>query len=485
MCTKAIAHLPETFPVTSHTDFVGEGSIFVAIKGFERDGAQFIVKAIEKGATTVIVSKETIIPDDAAKLIEDRCVVVQRVDDPRQELALLSAVFADFPALKLKIIGITGTKGKTTTAFLLNEMLKAAGHRTAMMSSLYNEIDGGTFPTQFTTPQADYLHQFLKVCVDEQVDYVVMEVAAQAVTMHRTYGITFDAVIFTNLSQEHGEFYASMNDYYTAKVRLCDQLKNGGYFLVNADDEWGKKTLISHASDKTINLVSFGMVSTDVAVKGVQILESKTRLSGEIIGLSHAFSFECPVLLGTYNIYNVLAAASCALVLNISPLTIEHALKTCPPIPGRLERYFLPNGAICIIDYAHNPSSYKELLSTLRSLTSQLIVVFGCGGSRDAARRPIMGALAAQYADEIILTSDNPRAEDPNSIIADIESGIPLEDRSKVYKIVDRKEAIEYAYKKSREGSICALLGKGPDEYQIVGSIKSYFSEVDIIGSFK
>ncbi len=487
MCTKAIPHLPEVFPVTSHTDYVGAGSTFVAIKGFEQDGINFVARAIEKGASKIVMSREAVIPADAMEHILTYRVELIRVDDPRKELALLSAAAADYPAKKLKIIGVTGTKGKTTTTFLLNQMLKAGGKKTAMTSTLYNEIDGGIFPTEFATPQADYLHQFLKACVHEQIEYVVMEIAAQAVTVHRTYGLEFDAIIFTNLSQEHGEFYATMDDYFDAKTEIFNQLKQGAPLFVNADDEWGQKILASVAEYPGISIRSYGIDKQEVEFRASQP-EVASRLLGRIeeVNSGEGVSVCCPVLVGKYNMYNALAATACILYFDdISNGAIENALELCPPIPGRLERYFLPNGAVCIIDYAHNPSSYRELLSTLRLLTKHLIVVFGCGGKRDAARRPVMGSIAAEYADEIILTADNPRTEDPVQIINDIEQGISESDRYKVSKIVDRKEAIEQAYERSHMGSLCVLLGKGPNEYQIVGTVKSYFSEVEIIGSFK
>jgi UDP-N-acetylmuramoyl-L-alanyl-D-glutamate--2,6-diaminopimelate ligase len=487
MCTKAIPHLPEVFPVTSHTDYVGAGSTFVAIKGFEQDGINFIARAIEKGASKIVASHEAVIPADALEHMATYCVELIRVDDPRKELALLSAAAADYPAKKLKIIGVTGTKGKTTTTFLLNQMLRVGGKKTAMTSSIYNEIDGGIFPTEFATPQADYLHQFLKACVHEQIEYVVMEIAAQAVTVHRTYGLEFDAIIFTNLSQEHGEFYATMDDYFSAKTAIFDQLKRGAPLFVNADDQWGQKILASSALYPDVSLCSYG-----IDAEHVDFRASEPEVAGRLLGTikesksGKAVAVACPVLIGKYNMYNALAATACIISCEeITSGVIENALDVCPPIPGRLERYFLPNGAVCIIDYAHNPSSYRELLSTLRQLTKHLIVVFGCGGKRDAARRPIMGGIAAQYADEIILTSDNPRTEDPTLIMHDIERGIAEKDREKVSKVVDRKQAIEQAYERSRMGSLCVLLGKGPNEYQIVGTVKSYFSEVEIIGSFK
>lgn len=481
MCTKSIAHIPATFPVTSHTDYVGKDSVFVAIKGDKQDGVLFIPQAIAKGATTLVIHEDAVLPDATSSLIAQLNIRVYKTDNPRKELALLSAVLADNPADKLKIIGITGTKGKTTTTFLLNHLLKSSGYKTAMLSTVHNEIDGGVFPTNLTTPQPDYIHQFLKVCVAEDIEYVVMEVAAQAVSLYRTHGISFESIIFTNLSQEHGEFYATMQDYFDAKCQLFEQLKEGGSLIINSDDSWAQKIIASSQQE----LQHFSMHDPMAPYQIKQSDASRNYLSATISWRSRSESVNCPVLVGTYNLYNILAATACALEMGVPIESIKGSLQTFPSIPGRLERYFLPNGATCIIDYAHNPSSYQELLSTLRDLTHHLIIVFGCGGERDAARRPVMGGIAARYADEIILTSDNPRSENPHTIIHDIMAGIPEPDHSKVHTVIDRKEAIEYAYARSKPGTIFALLGKGPDEYQIIGTVKSSFSEIEILQSLR
>lgn len=468
--------LPKTFPVTCHTQFVDQGSTFVVIKGYNTDGVQYIVDAIQKGATKIVLHKDVVLPDEVEQIIKNNAVDIERVDDTRLALAQLSAQAAQYPTQQLKIIGITGTKGKTTTAFLLEHILRMSGHKTALISTVHNKINGYDLPPSLTTPQPDYLHQFLKKCVEEQVEYVVMEVAAQALTLHRVAGMQFDGVIFTNLALEHLEFYASMEDYFAAKCTIFNQLKQDAPALVYADDEWGARIIKNNVS-----VLSYGMQQDKVNFAAHQKQSATNTLMFDVVWNNKTYTFEIPSLLGAFNMQNALAAIGMALKLGIEYTKIQHALQAFPGIRGRLERHSLPNGATCIIDYAHNPLSYQAVLSVLRNLTEHLIVVFGAGGQRDASRRPLMGGIAAEFADCMVLTSDNPRTEDPHKIIDDIVSGIPAELQHKIVREIDRKKAIEKAYALSKPTSIITVLGKGPDEYQIVGNTKTYFSEVAII----
>lgn len=510
--------IPLIFPVTCHTNHVGPGSTFVAIKGYEKDGADFISQAIEKGATSIVIENEVKLSDQVMVLIDQKNVAVRRVPDARLALALLSAQAASNPAQPLKIIGITGTKGKTTTSFLLWHILKTAGYKTALLSTVNNYIGDEKFPAPLTTAQPDYLHQFLKLCVEQNVTHVVMEVAAQALSLHRVYGIEFDGIIFTNFSLEHLEFYSSMEEYFAAKCRIFASAKPHAPILINGDDAWCKKIsrapnmeLFSINKEKDIRcfIRSWRVIGTPCVPESTSHDSKKNDLwfvnpvlhtqngnsprTGKIfmnidvkntsVDLIKQDSFSCPALVGSFNAYNATAAATMALKLGVSPDALARGLATFSGVRGRFEKHELPNGAVCIIDYAHNPSSYESVLGALRAMTDHLIVVFGAGGKRDPSKRPIMGGLAAQFADVVMITSDNPRTEDPETIIADIERGIAPIHAAKVIKIVDRKDAIERAYAVARKGSIIALLGKGPDEYQIIGEQKFPFCEVEIIRS--
>lgn len=468
--------MPAVFPVTCHTDFVGPQSIFVAIEGYSDNGINYIKKAIEKGARTIVVHLDTVLDSSLCNFIQEHGVVVEYVANTRKALAEMSANAAGNPAQKLKIVGITGTKGKTTTSFLLEHVLSANLNKTALISSAQNRICGYNFPAPLTTPQPDYLQQFLKLCVEHQVEYVVMEVAAQALTLHRVEGIAFCGLIFTNFSHEHLEFYPTMEDYFCAKSLIFSMAAEGAPLLINADDSYGKKLLTRHSHAQ-----AYAFNADGVNYKG---LHNEDPVCGLNLTIEFAYStqaFVCTRLFGTYNGYNVLAAVSMALALGVSSAVIVQALHAFSGVPGRLQEYHLPNGARCFIDYAHNPESFEAVLSTLRALTPRLIVLFGAGGGRDKSKRPIMGNIAARIADIVVVTSDNPRLEDPVVIAADIVQDIPTDLRHKLIQELDRKKAIEQAYFLSGNGSIIALLGKGPDEYQIVGKTKHYFSEQDII----
>lgn len=466
--------LPTHFPVTCHTDFVGKNSIFVAIKGYKNDGIEYIPLALQKGATTIVVQQSAVLSGEILHLIEQHDAQLIKVENSRLALAQLSASHAGWPANKLRIIGITGTKGKTTTSFLVEHILKTAGYRTALLSTVHNKIDDTLFAAPLTTAQPDYLHQFLKLCVDQKIDWVVMEIAAQALSLHRTDGLQLDGIIFTNFSQEHAEFYASQDDYFQAKKRIFDLAKPEARLIINADDSWCLP-LIKEYSASSISL------ENNQADFFMQLQESSPCIKALLTGKQSTIDIDCPALLGRYNAYNI--AAACAMVssLGVDAAAIAKGLKTFDCVPGRMQRYVLPNGALSIIDYAHNPSSFEQILSLLRSMTDQLIVVFGAGGDRDKTKRPVMGAIASRYADIVILTMDNPRSEDPQAIIQDILAGISQDNLNKVNCILDRQRAIEQAYTYSKQSTIIALLGKGPDEYQIIGTTKIYFSESKIL----
>ncbi len=458
--------LPAFYKVSSHTDTIGKGSTFVAIAGTKKDGTHFIKTAVEKGATTLVLESNAHIPEDLQQALKG--VASFRVENTRKALAELSAHAYGYPAKKLKIIGVTGTKGKTTTTYLIEHILKTAGYKTARLSTVGNSILNREYPTQLTTQQPDYIHLFLDACVNQEVQWVIMEVAAQALSLHRVHGIEFDAAIFTNFSHEHGEFYATQNDYFAAKASLLKQVKLNAPVILNGDD-----ALVSSLRSLCIQAQLSRM--SNITLIGT----SKAGISGYIDQLV----FENNHLLGAFNMHNIHMAYLLARSLGVDPEIIQQAVYNFAGVPGRLNKYELAGDVIAYIDYAHTPSSMKAVLSTLRSETQHLIVVFGAGGDRDVIKRPIMGSLAVEYADAVILTTDNPRGEDPEKIMQDILAGIPEQSMDKVSLEYDRALAIKYAYSLSKEGSIIALLGKGPDEYQLVQENKYHFSEREILES--
>jgi UDP-N-acetylmuramoyl-L-alanyl-D-glutamate--2,6-diaminopimelate ligase len=448
----------------------------VAIEGYADNGINYIKTAIEKGARTIVVHHHSLLDEELHRIIHERGITIERVENTRKALALLSAQAAQFPAQNLNIIGITGTKGKTTTSFILEHVLRSAGHKTALISSAKNRICGQDFSSPLTTPQPDYLQQFLKVAVENGVEYMVMEVAAQALTLHRVEGITFCGVIFTNFSLEHLEFYPTLDDYFHAKVRIFSMTVPNAPLLINGDDEHGRQLLaqLPHA-------IEFGLGGLEKIYQAKLVADPTTEIKLTVSHSNSTNTFTCPILFGVYNAYNVLAAVSMAQELNVDIAIIQQALQTFAGVPGRLQKHALPNGAHCFIDYAHNPESFAAVLTTLRALTDRLIVIFGAGGGRDKSKRPMMGNIASQIADIVIITSDNPRLENPCDIAEHIIAGVSSENQYKIVQELDRKKAIEAAYHFSDNGSLIALLGKGPDEYQIIGTIKHYFSEREIV----
>lgn len=462
--------VPKIYPVASHTDNVGPCSIFVAIKGMKSDGLDYIKEAILKGATQIVVQFGAIISLDILNLIEKKNIKLIYVQNCRRALAELSAKALGSPAKKLKIIGITGTKGKTSTSYLVEHILRSAGYKTALLSTVKNKILNVEFNTSLTTCQPDYLHVFFDVCNQHEVEYVVLEVAAQAVTLDRIYGIEFDSVVFTNFSQEHGEFYSSMQDYFDAKCALFNLVKPGGIMAINADD---------HAVSVLRNTVQFSLIDSSVGYFATILNNSFSNLELELKYKNSVLKLSSN-LFGIYNAYNILAAISVLDNLKLSSEVLQKAISTFSGVPGRLEKTILPNGAIAFIDYAHNPSSFQAVLSTLKS-DKKIIVVFGAGGDRDVVKRPQLGHIASLYADIIILTADNPRTEKESDIINQIKAGIKDSDLDKVVIEFDREAAIKKAYTLSDSQTIILLLGKGPDEYQIYGNSKVYFSEKSIL----
>lgn len=471
--------LASLWPVTCHTDYVGKNSTFVAIKGQKIDGINYVPLALQKGARTIIADQTADISQEILDAIKEADAQLKFVSNTRHALALESAAAWKHPDQHLKIIGVTGTKGKTTTSWLLYHLLQNAGYKTALLSTVSNKIMDQIFPAELTTAQPDYLHAFFATCVKEKVEYVVMEVAAQALTLNRIDGLSFDGVIFTNYAQAHGEFYAQETEYADAKKAIVALTKPGAPIIINADDALGSELLHRYH-----NAISFAVEKKNVRVSGAVISLSADGITGVINMAPQSLNFDCISLIGHFNVYNILAAVSMASRLGVSSDQIVAGLATFVGVPGRLEKISLANGAFCFIDYAHNPLSFKSVLPLLRSMTDHLIVVAGAGGDRDRMMRPVMGQLMAEYADRVFITTDNPRSEQPADIIGAIYDGISIDQKNKVICETDREIAIKKAYAISKTNSIIALLGKGPDEYQIIGTVKHPFSERKIIQGF-
>jgi UDP-N-acetylmuramoyl-L-alanyl-D-glutamate--2,6-diaminopimelate ligase len=469
--------LPKIYPVTSHTDNVGAGSTFVAIPGTKDDGNRYIHVALEKGATKVVVQDEVKVSHELLELMTSTGVQLVYVDNCRRVLAELIAQALDHPAKKLKIIGITGTKGKTSTSYMIHHLLMQQGCKTALISTAEKLIGSIPVELDLTTPLPEHLHMFFYLCVQHNVEYVVMEVSAQSLTLHRVQGLEFQAGAFTNFSLEHLEFYETMQEYLDAKLQFFPMVKESKNIFINFDDPSGHKIAQDNPQFSSYSLEDKHATWHALPILHPGSIELILREDEKIYSLQAN-------LVGRFNAYNLFVASLVVHSLGFSFAAIEQAIKSLSQIPGRMEQYPLKNGATCFIDYAHNPSSYEAVLSTLRLMTTNLIVVFGAGGARDKSKRPMMGAIAEKYCDFAIVTSDNPRNESAAAIADDIVAGFTGDQKFQHIRELNRTTAIEKACEISKPGSVIAVLGKGRDEYQIIGHLTFPFKERAIIRPF-
>ncbi|MBI2353215.1 UDP-N-acetylmuramoyl-L-alanyl-D-glutamate--2,6-diaminopimelate ligase [Candidatus Dependentiae bacterium] len=469
--------LPSVYPVTSHTDFVGKGTIFVAIPGKKDDGLSYVAEALRKGASKIVVQQDAVINDNMRKRIDDFGAALQVVSNCRKALAEMAAESFGYPAKKLKIIAVTGTKGKTSTSYILYHMLLNLGKKVALSSTIEKLINKNMVKIPLTTPLPDQLHVFFDACVKANIEYVVLEVSAQALTLYRLFGLEFEAGIFTNFSHEHLEFYKNMKEYFEAKKILFSMVKQSKDMFINIDDHYGKELKKEFPGSST-----FSQEDKNATIYGWPHF-SDYGMQLHVKSNQKTYMFQAS-LLGKFNAYNLLSVLGVLSSLGINLQDIMLSMMTLKKIPGRMEQYNLMNGARCFIDYAHNPSSFEAVLSTLRTMTPHLIAVFGAGGNRDKQKRPMMGSIAQKYCDVIILTADNPRDEDPAVIAQEIAAGFVEKNSCQIYKELNRTKAIEFSYELSNTKTIIAILGKGPDEYQIVGDLTFPFKERSIIKKY-
>jgi UDP-N-acetylmuramoyl-L-alanyl-D-glutamate--2,6-diaminopimelate ligase len=473
------------FTVTDHTDYIMPEGTFFAYNGANTDGINFIPCALSKGVKTIYVAAGTIIPQDIEKKIIQHNAILKHSDCLDNDFASIAAQNNNNPEKKLKIIGITGTKGKTSTTLYLSSLLRSYNKKTALISTAYNQINDVICKTDFTTPKADYIYAFLAECVEQNIEYVIMEVSAQALSRKRTMGIKFEGIIFTNFSQEHGEFYSCQDDYFNAKCMIYDQVKKNGFLIINYDDQRIYQSAYEHAFNNEKSIIGYGLnTNAEITISMIKDTFKETEALLHYKKNNYYISTE---LHGIYNYLNCSAVFGAIIKLLFINETdyqeICNKMKMLEPAQGRSERYILDNNRYVCIDRAHTPSSFEAILKTFRSQTSHLIVLFGCGGNRDTTKRPLMATIAEQYADVIYLTMDNPRTESFSNITHDIIKGFSF--TKPIHIITNREDAIKDAYNTMKEYSILALLGKGGELYQIIGKEKIYFSEKDILHSIK
>jgi UDP-N-acetylmuramoyl-L-alanyl-D-glutamate--2,6-diaminopimelate ligase len=447
--------------IAYHSGRVGPDDLFVAIRGLHHDGHDHIAEALQRGASCVVMERN-IDTGETTKIV---------VPNSRKALALLAAEYYASPADDLIFIGITGTNGKTTISRLIQSMLEAGGEKVGVIGTIDYWIGDERIPAVLTTPEALDLQCMFRKMVDRGVRYVVMEVSSHALSLDRVYGLDFRVGVFSNLSRDHLDFHASLEAYEEAKGLLFQSLDwSTAKAVINRDDPSGRRMMeMSRAP-----VLSYGFDrDSSIWVNGVML---EAEASHFVI---HGPEYDLPVdfrLIGRFNIYNALATFGVGYALGLDPSTLKRGLEGIETIEGRFERVDCGQPFTVIIDYSHTPDALEHCLLAARELTQgRILVVFGCGGDRDAGKRPLMGEVADRLADTIIITSDNPRTEDPEGILDDIEKG--FRPQRSFERFVDRRRAIERVLELTLEGDCVVIAGKGHEDYQLVGQRRIPFND--------
>lgn len=441
------------------------GGLFFCISGARFDAHDFAPQAVKNGCAALVVGR----------LLPELSVPQVMVENVRSAMAHIAAAFFGHPARKLRLMGVSGTKGKTTTSYLLKAIMEKAGYKMGLIGTTGNMIGQEHIHSNLTTPDPIDLHRCFRQMVDAGVQAVSMEVSAHAIDMHRLDGLTFEAAGYTNLSQDHLDYFHTMENYFETKKSFFV----GGQVLnaaLNADEETSAEIL----RDLKVPCLTYGISSNaDLFARDIEISENGVSFSIQLRGVE-----EMDIrmqMTGMFNVYNALAAASLAMIAGVDKEAIIEGLRSVKAVPGRIEMLETGTPYKVILDYSHSPDALENILSTVRMFTKKrVIVLFGCGGDRDQGKRPIMGAIGGRMADFSILTSDNPRTEDPDVILEAIEEGMkPTHGRYVV--IENRREAIRYALKMGREGDVIVLAGKGHETYQDIMGVKRPFDEKVVV----
>jgi len=444
---------------------ITHNGLFFCISGARVDAHDFAPQAIENGCVALVVSR----------FIDDLDVPQIKVGNVRSAMAYISSAYFGYPSKALRLIGISGTKGKTTTTYLLKSILEEAGYKVGLIGTTGNMIGNRYIKSVLTTPDSIDLHRTFRDMVDEGVQIVCMEVSAHAIDMHRIDGLFFEAACYTNLSQDHLDYFHTMEQYFLAKKKFFTTNFALNVSL-NLDEETSKDIL----ADLTVPYLTYGIrMNSDLYARDIEITENGIHF---LIQLRNIETIEVSMqMTGMFNVYNALAAASVAMIFGVDISAIRDGLHNVKSVPGRIELLDLPLPFKVILDYSHSPDALENILTTVRTFTkNRLIVLFGCGGDRDQGKRPIMGEIGGRLADFSILTSDNPRTEDPDVILEAIEEG--MKPTSGKYIVIEnRREAIRYALDMAQEGDIVILAGKGHETYQDIMGVKRPFDEKVVV----
>ncbi len=448
--------------IQADSRMVVAGNLFVAVRGTAVDGHTFIAGAIEKGATTIVCEE---IPSN----LETTCTFIQ-VKDSADALGKLASAWYGFPSEQLILVGVTGTNGKTTTATLLYELFRKLGHKAGLISTVCNYIDGEAVPTEQTTPDSLTLNELLARMVDAGCEYAFMEVSSHAVDQRRISGLAFDGAIFTNLTRDHLDYHKTVDNYLKAKKGFFDGLPTTAFALTNIDDKAGSVMLQNTAARKLTyslrTLADFKAKILEAHFEGTDLLINDKEVMVHFVG--------------RFNAYNLLAVYGAAVTLGEDPEEVLVGLSTLHPVSGRFETIRSVLGYTAIVDYAHTPDALSNVLNTIQDVlegNGRIITVVGAGGNRDKGKRPLMAKEAAEKSDQVILTSDNPRFEEPDDIIQDMVVGLSAADKERTLCITDRTQAIKTAIMLAKKGDVILIAGKGHEDYQEVKGVKHHFDD--------
>ncbi len=444
---------------------VDEGKVFVAIKGTRSDGHEFIGQAIEKGAVAIVCEENPDVPKNICKIV---------VDDASKTLGLLASRYFGNPSSKLKVVGITGTNGKSSIAHLLYQQFSSAGYKVGLLSTICNRIANEELVATHTTPDTIMINKLFGEMVSKGCTHVFMEVSSHAIHQNRISGIEFDVAVFTNITHEHLDYHKTFKSYIDAKKLFFDGLGENAISLINADDKHAK-VMVQNTISK---VVSYGLLG--VADYKAKIMER--HFDGMLLNINGNEIWT--KLTGDFNAYNLLAVFVVSLKLGMPEEVNYKLLSNLNPITGRFEIIRSNDGVFAIIDYAHTPDALQNILKSInniRNTQKQLITVVGAGGNRDKAKRPIMGKISSDWSDKVIFTSDNPRDEDPNDIINQMMHGVEIVKRKNVLAIADRREAIKAACMMASSGDVVLIAGRGHESYQVVNDNLLHFSDKMVV----
>ncbi len=444
---------------------VGEGSLFVAQRGLNFDGHEFIDGAIEKGARAILC-------EELPAKTHDQITYVA-VKDTQLALAQAASNFFDNPSEQMELVGVTGTNGKTTIATLLYRMFQKAGRPSGLISTIRILISESEYPATHTTPDSITINKMLRQMVDQGVDYCFMEVSSHGIDQGRTAGLHFKGGVFTNLTHDHLDYHGDFATYRDVKKSFFDQLETDAFALYNADDKNGPVMVQNTRAKK------YSYALKTVADYKARIMEN--QFTGLLLQINEKEVWTR--LIGSFNAYNLLAIYAVADLLGFEPQDNLRIISELENVEGRFQHALSKGGINAIVDYAHTPDALKnvlETINTIRTNNEQLITVVGCGGDRDRTKRPKMGHIASALSNQVVFTSDNPRSEDPESIIKEVEEGVQPENYKKTLSIVDRKQAIKTACSLAKEGDIILVAGKGHETYQIIGNERFDFDDFEI-----